>query len=277
MYTFFKWMFSLFLIFIGVALVLRNLDIISLEIFDEIWGAWPLLVVLFGLISFIHPFQAHKFGSWKVGSFLIIFGGLLFAGNYNYIDFKFWDIWHLWPLIIVYIGASMLLENKGAHVEVNMPKKDKKIKESVTSHQQQDDSLNYSREKEKKQKVKYAQKSNQLIADRSFSRDNWEVQSMSLKTGIGNLYFDFSKAYIPDQESKIILKGYIADIQMKIPEEIPVKIYSKISIGETRVGDEDQSGFSNSIAYKTEDYDQATRKLNIVMNYQIGDIQVVFV
>lgn len=29
MYTFFKWMFSLFLIFIGVALVLRNLDIIS--------------------------------------------------------------------------------------------------------------------------------------------------------------------------------------------------------------------------------------------------------
>lgn len=37
MYTFFKWMFSLFLIFIGVALVLRNLDIISLEIFDEIW------------------------------------------------------------------------------------------------------------------------------------------------------------------------------------------------------------------------------------------------
>lgn len=99
---------------------------------------------------------------------------------------------------------------------------------------------------------------------------------MSLKTGIGNLYFDFSKAYIPDQESKIILKGYIADIQMKIPEEIPVKIYSKISIGETRVGDEDQSGFRNSLRIKPRTM-IATRKLNIVMNYQIGDIQVVFV
>ncbi|MFC0015954.1 MULTISPECIES: cell wall-active antibiotics response protein LiaF [Allobacillus] len=277
MYTFFKWMFSLLLIFIGVALVLRNLDIISLEIFDEIWGAWPLLVVLFGMISFIHSFQPHKLGSWKIGSFLMIFGGLLFAGNYDYIDFKFWDIWHLWPLIIVYIGASMLFENKGINVEVNMPKKDKKNEESVATYQQKEERSNNFTEDEKKIKVKYAQKSNQLIADRNFSRDNWEVQSMSLKTGIGNLYFDFSKAYIPDQESKIVLKGYIADIQMKIPEEIPVKIYSKVSIGETRVGDEDQSGFGNSIAYQTEGYDQATRKLNIVMNYQIGDIQVVFV
>ena len=292
MYRFFKWLLALFLILFGSVLLLRNLDIISTEIIDDFWAAWPLILVVLGLMMTIQYFHPEKHGSWKIGSFLIIFGGLLLAGNYDYIDFEFSDIWHLWPLIIIYIGASLLFGNGSADIEIITPKKNKSYKSFVyttndSDHEEEKESKDAEKDdeyagestghKRTNYKFHYDKNIKHFVADRDFSSDNWEVQSMSIKTGVGDLYFDFSKAYIPDQESTIELKGYVADISMKIPDNIPVKIFSKVSIGEVQVGQENRSGFNNTIRYQTDDYDEATRKLNIIMNYQIGDINVVFV
>ncbi|MGM8214730.1 cell wall-active antibiotics response protein LiaF [Bacillaceae bacterium W0354] len=288
-----KWLLAIILIFFGIVLMLQNLDIISLEISNVVWDSWPVILVALGLISFAKFFHPRESGSWKFGSFLIIFGTLLWLGNFQYINFSFVDIWKLWPLILVYIGANLLFNRSSVTITFESSD-DYDSKKRYRDFDDDDDFLrefdNVSEKlgaatekinnKAKKGKGTYKyhlNSKNKFVTDVNFSKDNWEVQDLDLWTGVGDLYFDFSKAYIPNKETKIRLKGYVADIQMKMPDHVAYKIYARVNIGEVQMFDDSRSGFNNVIEYISDDYDTATRKLNIYMNYQVGDISVLSV
>lgn len=277
-----KWLLALVLIFFGAVLILQNLNIISLEISNVVWDSWPILFIIIGLSTF-RPFE----GSWKLGSFLIIFGTLLWLGNFNKIDFSFTDIWKLWPLILIYFGASMLFGKGNVTIVFDSTKPNGK-----NNKYDEDTNLNFdfnfsniddyekktAQSTTKRGTYNYHMKSkNRFVTSVNFSKENWEVQDIDMWTGVGDLYFDFSKAYIPNRETTIRLKGYVADIQMKLPDNVAYKIYARVNIGEVQLFDDTRSGLNNVIEFISDDYDLATRKLNIYMNYQVGDITVLSV
>lgn len=279
-----KWLFAIILIFFGVILFLQNLNIISLEISEAVWDSWPVILIVVGLVSLIKFFSPRESGSWQFGSFLIIFGSLLWAGNFQLIDFSFIDIWKLWPLILIYLGTNMLFGKSSIIItyEHDTDKSDKKkFKNGEIDFDDFDifdEKIDGSYKSKKKGTYNYHFKTkNKFVTDMNFSNNNWEVQPMDLWTGVGDLYFDFSKAYIPYKETHIKLRGYVADIQMRLPDHIAYKIYAKVNIGEVRLFEESRSGFNNVIEFKSADYDTATRKLNIEMNYQVGEITVLSV
>ncbi|WP_054754703.1 LiaI-LiaF-like domain-containing protein [Piscibacillus salipiscarius] len=114
-----KWTIALIFIAFGVVLILQNLSIITLEMSNVVWDSWPVIIVLIGLVSFSNYFIPYKSGSWKFGSFLIVYGVLLWAGNFDYIEFGIIDVWKLWPLILVYIGANILTGRKTVSIYVD--------------------------------------------------------------------------------------------------------------------------------------------------------------
>ncbi|WP_027963858.1 cell wall-active antibiotics response protein LiaF [Halalkalibacillus halophilus] len=341
---FIKWAFAAILIFFGGVLILQNLNFISLEISNIVWDSWPAILVFLGFYLLVNSFRRSRSTSWFFSSFLIIFGGLLWAGNFDYIAFTFSDIWKLWPLILIYIGANMLFGRKAIKVEVikndnensygsykkkygysGKSKKEKNnyddyddyiedtledvedsleglgqdIKNSIKAgigesgwkyHKsfeedeewEEDDSTAKKKEKEESRqasgKYKYNIKSGkQFVTDLNLSSENWEVQPMDLWTGIGDVNIDFSKGFIPNKETAITLRGYVADIMMKIPESVAVKIYTKVNIGDVEVFGEERSGFHNEVSYQSENYKEATRKLNIYASYKVGNIIVLSV
>jgi predicted membrane protein len=94
---------AIFLI-IGVLLTLDNLDILNIELPDYLFGWYTILIIIGLFITFVR----ERVG---LGVTLIIIGGLFMFDEmayYFYWDFDFKDVFKLWPLVLVAIGASLI-------------------------------------------------------------------------------------------------------------------------------------------------------------------------
>jgi hypothetical protein len=94
----------LILIIIGVVLLLYNLGFISGDVWDIIFGLWPLLLIALGLDSLIK-------GEGIVGSiFFIGLGGIFLSSTLGLLDISVWElILTLWPLLLIAIGLDIAI------------------------------------------------------------------------------------------------------------------------------------------------------------------------
>ncbi|MRG86941.1 cell wall-active antibiotics response protein LiaF [Salinibacillus xinjiangensis] len=241
---------SMILIGLGILLILANFDIISMEISTVIGKNWPLLLVVVGMKWFIDAFRSNRGGSWTAGSFLAIYASLVVLGNYGVLDFGFGDVWELWPLLLVYIGLHSLLFAKKSK------KKGKRVKVTFDSDRGE------------------GQNHKSFVGDHSFSEENWNLEPMDLWTGVGDYYFDFTKAYIPDTNTSIQVRGWVGDIRMLMPQDLEFQVQATANVGDIKVLDQEAAGLRKELSYKTQNYDEATRKLTINLDFQVGDIRI---
>ncbi|HGY55458.1 MAG TPA: hypothetical protein ENK44_07155 [Caldithrix abyssi] len=93
---------GLFIILAGVIYLLRNLGI---DLGLNVWEWWPLILILIGLGQVLQPQESRQTGA---GIFLLILGSAFLLNNLDIIDFNFRMIW---PLILIFIGYSILRKN----------------------------------------------------------------------------------------------------------------------------------------------------------------------
>jgi len=70
------------------------------------------------------------------------------------------------------------------------------------------------------------------------------------------------------------VRGWIGEVKMLIPEDVPVNINAVIGVGEVKLFDYAQEQIKHVVAYKSDDYDQAVRKLNITIELKIGSVRI---
>lgn len=90
---------------IGVLLTLDNLEILNIRFPDYLFGWYTILIVIGLFMTFVR----EKVG---FGITLLIIGGIFMLDEmayYFYWDFEIRDIFRLWPLVFVAIGASLIL------------------------------------------------------------------------------------------------------------------------------------------------------------------------
>ena len=115
-------------------------------------------------------------------------------------------------------------------------------------------------EEEEKQKGQRKIKKGFVIGDIKFKDTNWKVEPMYYTNMIGDYYFDFSKAYIPEKRTPIKIKGWIGDIKMLIPEDLPVRIYIKVKIGDIKIFDGNTEDLIRSeMYYESPDYQDSVK------------------
>ncbi|MBA4535681.1 cell wall-active antibiotics response protein [Bacillus aquiflavi] len=242
--------YAICLLIIGILLLLFNLGVISLEIKELIVVIYPFLLFfigLFRLFRFRSSSHFHLFNSL----FLIIFGGLLIGDRFNLIEFRFWDFWKLWPIIFIYISMLMIFK-----------------KNSIQVHFGEDFHEKLKNADFNKTKRGFS------IGDISFSKTNWPAEPMDLYNTIGDYFIDFSKAYIPEKEIPITIRGLISDVKILIPEDIPVNIKAFVKIGDVRIFNLDSNFIGPTLTYKSKDYDEAVKRLMITIELKIGAIRV---
>jgi len=93
---------GLFIIIAGLIYLLRNL---GYDLGLNIWEWWPLILILIGLGQVMQPQESRQI---TAGGFLIILGAAFLLNNLDIIDFDFRIIW---PLILIFIGYSILRKN----------------------------------------------------------------------------------------------------------------------------------------------------------------------
>lgn len=248
------------LLTVGIVLLLVNIGVISLEIKELFVGFYPYVLVTLGIIALINSLRSRQgiFGA----IFLLLFSSLLILDRLEFINFQFIDIWKLWPYLIIYIGFSVLFKKHSfkVHFENDLPadvfmKNEKKGNCEVKKHSKH-------------------RRRGFSIGDVSMKKANWSLEPLELYNTVGDYFIDFSKAYIPEKETPVVLNGWIGDVKMIVPEDIPVKIQARIKVGDIRIFDNQSEAINRTLFYKSKEYDEAVRKLNITIELKIGSIRI---
>lgn len=114
------------------------------------------------------------------------------------------------------------------------------------------------------------------VSDVEFNTPNWSLEPMHLESAFVKYFFDFSKAFIPEGETPVVLKGRMGDIEVLIPEDLPVKISVQNSIGDVTIFENSYPTVSSGSEYYYEspNYDEATRKVKLEIKLSIGSVQI---
>jgi predicted membrane protein len=87
-------------VLIGIFLLLDNFDVLDARLYLRFW---PLVLVVFGAVRFLH--SSHGGGRF-VGGVIALIGAILLIRELGVTSIGFHE---LWPLILVLVGVSMLL------------------------------------------------------------------------------------------------------------------------------------------------------------------------
>lgn len=239
---------AILLIGFGTLLVLDNIGVIETD-FKELWHyVYPVFFIVVGVVIFYKYLKKGGEG-WIFGSFFLIFGALLLLGIFEIINYTFSDILKLWPLLIIYVGFSMI--GKVGH------------KRKPRVHISNDDIYEHKN---------YRQQF--IVGTFEYKQPNWKVKPMELRNVAGDFYLDFTKAFIPEEEIPITIKGWAGDVQILLPENLEFKIDASVKAGEINLLNQFVDGINRHIDYETPGYPDAVQKLNIILDLKAGSIRV---
>lgn len=131
------------------------------------------------------------------------------------------------------------------------------------------------RKKKSKEKSKVRYSKMITLGSVDFNQSNWHLEPMNIYHGIGDYSFDLNKAYIPERETLIQLKGWIGDVNILIPEDIPIRVQAKVTIGEVTIFSSSSAHvFGPNVYFESPQYEEAVKKIDFVIDMMIGEVKI---
>lgn len=248
MNNFVRYFMAIIMIGIGIILVLSNLNVIDSS-FEDAWHyIYPGIFIVIGFVLVIGHLKDGKHG-WMFGSFLVLFGSLLLLGEANILDFTFEDIFVLWPLLIIYAG--LLLMRRHRQPQKYYKKQSKKgAKENTYFH------------------------NDISVGTFEYNDSGWKVEPIEMKRVVGDFYFDFTKAAIPEEEIPISINSWAGNIEMILPENLPFRVEADVKAGEIRVLRDKVDGINRQMTFETPAYEESKQKLDIKIYLKAGSLTI---
>lgn len=239
---------SLLLILFGVIFLLYNLRIVTFTPWSLIW---PGLIIWIGIDQLGDSLRNHRRGrneSWEIVLWITVTAlgayTLLLKIGVNIPTIP-WNI--IWPTILIIVGLSMLF-NKNKIVKIH-----KKGNHNTIWNKEYRSSF---------------------IGEFNKGPTSWVVEDMQIHQGIGSINLDLTNAIIPDREVIIEISGFIGDTNVYLPPDLPYNVEASLKVGEITILDHNESGTQRYINVKSNDYDRATKKVCISIDWKIGDVNV---
>lgn len=248
--------FGFFILYIGILILLNiaGIDVNEGSIFS-------LFVIAIGYLLL-------KKKKKIVGCVFIIFGGLILLESWFGIS-----IGDLIGLIIsialIYYGYRMVRnKQKGEKVFESKNYNEGIFQSEIkTASGRKDDSSNAYR-------IIIPQKKHTLIGSCLLTGSRWELTDLDIWQGIGDVKIDLSHANISENKSTIVINGWIGDVDIFVPYDLDVMVIARVTLGEIKIFGNKESGLNRSTTIETTGYSKAVKRVEIVVNLFIGDIDV---
>ncbi|MBN2355696.1 cell wall-active antibiotics response protein [candidate division KSB1 bacterium] len=194
-----------------------------------------------------------KSGTLIWGGLLILLGLFLMIQDIHFrqiMDFLF----EYWPLILVAVGiwfiyAGMKRSDKtddyGQDVQAMKPDANGRVLQSTT------------------------------FGDLRLVLEGSTFQSGEMKNVFGDIKIDALRLRLPEGEHQLSLQTTLGDIRVELPADMPVKVAASVTLGDIRVFEKKQEGFSQQLSFQTPNYDSAVAKLFIYCQVVLGDVKIV--
>lgn len=284
-----KMMAGVLIILTGIGLLLDSLQIISFGLFD----LWPMVLVYFG----VRLWGEHK----RIG------GGILFALGVI-IALDMWlgigvdDLFQFAvPLLFIYFGFRLIrgrTREKGPRPGSETAQAPAAQPESGPSSQtdpvDEESARETNRWKKWKEYVPTASMKGKssfrhggvllpkdsrssLIGDFHLTSGRFELSQLHVWHGVGDVIIDLSRAMLMQEEALLVVDGWIGNVTIYVPVDLPVSVSAEVSIGDLEVLGYRQGGISRSVMIRSDHYDSGMNKVNLHISLLVGDIKVKYI
>ncbi len=266
----FRVVLALLVLAAGMAMLAVNLGFLDGDL-GTIWRLlYPSVFIAYGLKLTAESLATMAVGHgfdlrWLWGLTLAVLGALLILGTLAYIDFTLGMVTRLWPILLVYIGLSLLFDRgatlRRSHIRVSTDGGPGARDPGDETHGARAESGRH-----------YGRRS--FVEDANFSRANWSVEPTDLDAVVADYRFDFTRAFIPEGETPFILTGWVGDVTIVVPRDIEFSICARGLVGDMRVAEQTRDGFNLSLSYKTSGFEEATTRLVFEVDYRVLDLRL---
>lgn len=116
---------------------------------------------------------------------------------------------------------------------------------------------------------------NVILGDTTIGRRAWELRELGIQKGIGDTRIDLTSASIIDREGRIGVSGWIGDVDVLVPPQLALRAQGSVLIGSITILGRGADGFFRELAYVTDDFDSAEKRVSIDINLGVGDISII--
>lgn len=104
----------------------------------------------------------------------------------------------------------------------------------------------------------------------------YEWDDINYTKVLGDSVIDVGNTIIPKDQNIILIRKGIGNTKILIPEEVAVSLNLSVFLGRVRIGEDELALNNETITFRSDRYEQASRQLKIVSNVLVGDIEVIF-
>ncbi|MGN7471815.1 cell wall-active antibiotics response protein LiaF [Brevibacillus sp. SAFN-007a] len=277
----------------GIGLFLDSLHIISFGLFD----LWPMALVYFG----VRLWGQNK----RIGGGLLFCFGLMIA-----LDMWFGigvdDLFHLAvPILFIYFGFRLIRGktrergNRPPLPPFSVPDERTASATSGGSHRQASGIRqeaaqwldSWSRWKNPargklplpegetvyRERILPRDSRSSLIGDYHLTSGRFELGALHIWHGIGDVVIDLSRAVLMQEEALLVVEGWVGDVTIYVPVDLPVSVNAELSLGDLEVLSHRQGGINRSIMIRSDQYETAAQKVNLHISLLVGDIKVKYI
>ncbi|MFA9555824.1 cell wall-active antibiotics response protein LiaF [Evansella sp. AB-rgal1] len=260
----------------GVIFLLSNTGVIDTDAASIFSTFWPILIILIGikvffegLIYFFHGLRRSKFHVGKAfwGALILAMGTIILGNNAGWFIFSISDLWSwTWPLLVVYIGFKIIFDrNVDIVVDFDREKKEGRKEEGKKSKN--------SYKKNKENRVKH----NTFLGEISLGKQPFELDGADISLSIGDIDIDLTKAILKEGENYLDIRGWIGDVEILVPRDMPIQAIVNVKLGEVKLFDDQYSGTGKNASYTSSNFHDAEKKVILHVNLNIGDVEVLTV
>jgi len=107
-----------------------------------------------------------------------------------------------------------------------------------------------------------------------FDFKNKELRSGRIELGFGEVLLDIRDAIIPEGNNILRILSRCGSVKIRANKEQPLMIQAKVFMGDARIFESRQSGFSPEVEYKSDTFETSPAKLTLQIKHSMGEVVV---
>lgn len=118
---------------------------------------------------------------------------------------------------------------------------------------------------------------NRWIGENSETEDDiYSWEDVNFTKLIGNTVFDLGNTILPKDSNVMLIRKGIGKTKILVPEGVAISLNISMLIGDVRVGGEEVELKNETFHWETENYHENMRKIKLISNVLIGEVEVIF-
>ncbi|MCC5895041.1 MAG: cell wall-active antibiotics response protein [Alkalibacterium sp.] len=230
-------------------------------LFYQIFNSWMLLVFLMMALLFLFLYKTSP-GSKEAKSHQLWTSIILFIASIVFTN-------AFWAIISVFLVVEMNTDSK-----LSRTIRDPLFRRKQYWREKEFVSVEWDDQVADESRMKFSK--NKWVGDDSVGKDVFQWDDKNFIKIMGDTFFDLGNTIIPKRENTIIMRKGFGDTKIIVPKDIALSLDISMALGKLVIDKEEYDLKNETVKWQSENYTSSIRKLRIVSNTLVGEVEVIY-